>query len=366
MKVLFLPDYREANPYQRELADALRARGIVVTADPTRRRRIFPVLEAIRRHGRPHIVHVHWKEPYISGARTDVSRVRVIRTLAELRLVRAAGMGVVWTAHDLWRHDRPLEPLEADFTRSLVRVSGAVIAHCEAARAELVETLQLEAPEAAKVRVIAQGHYRDSYDDRITRPDARRRLGVPADAFVITFLGWVRPYKGVLELIEAFSELDEPRARLLIAGRSETDAFAADVERAAARDPRIATRMGFLPDDELQVYLNAADVVAFPFRAIFTSASVLLAMSFGRAVIAPRRGCIAETVDEAGAILYDPVDADGLRIALRRSMSADLEAMGAHNRARCAEFDWGRIADATLDVYRAVIRRPGRGVGAGG
>jgi len=357
VKVLFLPDYREANPYQRELADALGVRGVTVTADPTRRRRILPVLEAIRRHGRPHIVHVHWKEPYISGARTDVSRVRVIRTLAELRLVRAAGIGIVWTAHDLWRHDRPLEPLEATFTRSLVGLSGAVIAHCEAARSELVETLGLAARDAAKVRVIAQGHYRDSYDQGVTRGEARQRLGVPADAFVITFLGWVRPYKGVLELIEAFSELEEPRARLLIAGRSETDVFAAEVERAAGSDPRITTRIDFLPDDELQVYLNAADVIAFPFRAIFTSASVLLAMSFGRAVIAPRRGCIAETVDEEGAILYDPTDENGLRSALRRAMSADLDAMGAHNRARCAEFDWGLIADATVDVYRSVVSR---------
>ena len=68
------------------------------------------------------------------------------------------------------------------------------------------------------------------------------------------------------------------------------------------------SRLGFVPDDELQVYLRAADVVATPFLEILTSGSVLLAMSFERAVIAPRRGCVAETVGDDGGILYDADD----------------------------------------------------------
>jgi glycosyltransferase involved in cell wall biosynthesis len=88
---------------------------------------------------------------------------------------------------------------------------------------------------------------------------------------------------------------------------------------------------------------------------------VLLAMSFGRAVIAPRRGCVAETVDERGAVLYDADDPDGLPGALRQAMGADLEAMGRHNAERLPAFDWSRVAEATLDTYREVIarRRPG-------
>jgi glycosyltransferase involved in cell wall biosynthesis len=31
--------------------------------------------------------------------------------------------------------------------------------------------------------------------------------------------------------------------------------------------------------------------------------------------------------------------------------------MGVHNRARADEFDWGRIAEATLEVYRSVARK---------
>ena len=87
--------------------------------------------------------------------------------------------------------------------------------------------------------------------------------------------------------------------------------------------------------------------------------SVLLAMSFGRAVIAPRRGCVTDVLDEQGGILYDADDPQGLEGALRVAMTADTEAMGRHNATDLSRFDWSRVAEATRDVYEAAIRGSG-------
>ncbi|WP_242482112.1 glycosyltransferase, partial [Trichormus variabilis] len=62
-------------------------------------------------------------------------------------------------------------------------------------------------------------------------------------------------------------------------------------------EPNIKFIPGFVPSEKLQIYLNACDVVVFPYRDILTSGAVMLAMSFGRACIAPRKGCIAEVLD---------------------------------------------------------------------
>lgn len=354
MRVLFLPDYTAANAYQRELAQGLRALGVTVAAQPTGRRRLLPVLQAIRAQGRPDVVHLHWTEPYISGGRTEVSRVKAARTIVELRLMRKGGTPVVWTAHDLSRHDRPVDAREVRFNRELFRVSSAVIVHCEAAREALLESLELTAADAGRVRVIPHGHYLGAYRNDVPRDEARRRLGVTGEGSVFTFVGWVRPYKGVRELITAFRSVTGDELRLLVAGKPGSDEFAAEVTQLAAGDPRIKLDLGFVPDDDLQLYLNAADAVVLPYREIFTSGSVLLAISFGRAVIAPRRGCIGETLDAAGSLLYEADDSDGLRDALQRARNVDLEAMGAHNRERAGEFGWDRIAAATLEVYRSV------------
>jgi glycosyltransferase involved in cell wall biosynthesis len=354
VRVLFLPDYREANAYQRALAEALADLGVEVRADPTRRRRVLPVTEAVRRHGRPDVIHVHWTEPYIASGDT-LSRWKVERTLLELRTARRLGSRIVWTAHDLFRHDRLPDERERAFMRGLVGVSSAVIVHCASAVDALVEALGLAA-DRERVRVIPHGHYVGRYPDTLSRAAARSRLGLPAGARVVAFVGWVRPYKGVTELLEAFRRVDEATCRLLIAGRAVDAEYEARVRALAAADPRVRLALGFVPDDELQVYLRAADVVVAPFLEIFTSGSVLLAMSFGRAVIAPRRGCVVDTLDEDGGLLYDADDPAGLEAALRAALSADLDAMGRHNEASLERFAWPRIAASTLEVYESATR----------
>ena len=193
-------------------------------------------------------------------------------------------------------------------------------------------------PAADKIAIIPHGHYQGAYPDEVTREEARARLDLPDEAKVISFVGWVRSYKGVWELYEAFAALDEPDARLVIAGQAVDGAYAARLAAAAKGDERIHLSLGFVPDEDLQLYLRAADVVAAPFLEIFTSGSVLLAMSFERAVIAPRRGCVTDVLDEQGGILYDADDPQGLEGALRVAMDADLEAMGRHNGTDLSRF----------------------------
>jgi glycosyltransferase involved in cell wall biosynthesis len=240
--------------------------------------------------------------------------------------------------------------------RSLFDLADSVIVHCSAAAEALLRTLGVDDGSARdKVAIIPHGHYRGAYADEVSREEARARLDMPADARVISFVGWVRSYKGVWELFEAFTALTEPNARLVIAGEAVDGAYAARLTAAAKGDQRVRLSLGFVPDDDLQLYLRAADVVAAPFLEIFTSGSVLLAMSFGRAVIAPRRGCVTDVLDEDGGILYDADDPQGLEGALRVAMSADLDAMGRHNAADLSRFDWSRVAEATLEVYRAAL-----------
>ena len=74
----------------------------------------------------------------------------------------------------------------------------------------LLQTLGVDESGRSKIAVIPHGHYRGAYADRITREEARARLELPPQAKVVSFVGWVRSYKGVWELYEAFTKLDEP------------------------------------------------------------------------------------------------------------------------------------------------------------
>jgi glycosyltransferase involved in cell wall biosynthesis len=101
--------------------------------------------------------------------------------------------------------------------------------------------------------------------------------------------------------------------------------------------------------------MNAADVVVLPYAGILTSGTLLLAMSFAKAVIAPRIGCIPEVVDTRGAFMYEPGNGAALTGALQRALSADLTAMGLYNRRIVQEYDWDTIAARTREVYARAL-----------
>ncbi|HEY3187637.1 MAG TPA: glycosyltransferase, partial [Solirubrobacteraceae bacterium] len=216
------------------------------------------------------------------------------------------------------------------------------------------------------VFVIPHGHYLDAYrPTALDRPTARAALGLPRDGTVLLFLGNLREHKGLGPLLDAFGTLDRPDVHLVIAGRP----FSPDIgERLAARAramARVDVRPGFVPADQVAVYMRAANAVVCPFTSSLTSGSVVLAMSFARACIAPRLGCIPDTLAPDGGVVYEPDGPAALAAALRAAVdrTSELDAMGARNRATVARRDWSRIAEATLDVYRRCLtaRRPRSG-----
>ena len=146
--------------------------------------------------------------------------------------------------------------------------------------------------------------------------------------------------------------MDAPDVRLVIAGRPVGTTIETDLRAAAAGDARISLHLRAIPDDEMQLYLRACDAMVLPFRDVLTSGSAILAMSFGRAVIAPRLGCLPETLTDDAAILYDPTAPDALRNALTTALGADLVGLGEAAAQRAATLGWDDIATATAALYR--------------
>jgi glycosyltransferase involved in cell wall biosynthesis len=351
MRVLSLPDYSRDNPYQRLLAAGLAEEGVTSVGGRPGRRQPFPILLAWVRAGRPRVLHLHWTHEYLKG-RAGPTRINRLRFLGQLRALRRLGVRIVWTMHNLGGHEGSRHASEMAVHRELVGLADAVICHCAAAREAAIAAYGLGPTEAAKLHVVPHGSYVGAYPDAVSGEEARARLGVPAEGPVLLFLGAVRGYKGTDELVAAFAGIEDPSARLLIAGKPRGGEIEARLAAAAAADRRIVLALRYLADDELQVWLRAADVVVLPFRDILTSGSAILALSFGRPVVAPALGCLPETVPAAAGVLYDPDVPSALGEALRVALDGDLAAMGAAARGRAEELDWGSIAAATAGLYR--------------
>jgi len=199
--------------------------------------------------------------------------------------------------------------------------------------------------------VVPHGHYIGAYPHDIDETTARARLGLDADARVFLCFGQVRAYKGIPELLAAFRALRRSDVRLVIAGKPVDRAVADMVAAAAARDSRIVAHLAHVDDAEVQHYFEAADWVVLPYRDVLTSGSALLALSFERPVVAPRRGCLAELERSDGVLGYEPDAPNALALALAEAAHTDARAWRPRARAAARRFDWDGIARAYDRIF---------------
>ena len=350
IKVLMVPDATPGNPYQRQLAEALDRREVrVELANPAGK---LPLLSAVARQAPIRVLHLHWTHRLVVSDSALKSVLKGVRLLGELAWLRLRGVRLVWTAHNLLEHEQRHPRIELFFARFAERLYQHIIVHCDRARDAVVATYRIPPSRQDRLHTIPHGHFIDSYPNAIARAEARARLGLDPSAPLLLHFGQIRPYKGVFELLDAFESLEAPSAALMIAGRPWDDATAESLRARARRNPRVHLFLDFVPDEEVQIYLNAADVVVLPYRGVLTSGSAMLAMSFGRAVVMPRCGCAEEMLaGEQGAVLYEDASMS-LKQAIQQALSRDLASMGEHNRQRAERFGWDAIAWLTERAYR--------------
>lgn len=353
IKVLMVPDATPGNPYQRQLAAALDHRGVhVALANPAG---ALPLLSVVAEHAPINILHLHWTHRLVVANSRLKSVLKGVRFIMELAWLRWRGVRLVWTAHNLLEHEQRHPGIELFFGRLAEHLYHHIIVHCDQARRAVAETYRISPPRQPKLHTIPHGHFLDSYPNAVGQTEARTRLGLDPAGLLLLHFGQIRPYKGVFELLDAFESLEAPSVAVLIAGRPWDEATAEALRVRAQRNPRIHLYLDFVPDEEVQIYLNAADVVVLPYRGVLTSGSAMLAMSFGRAVVMPRSGCAEEMLaGEHGALLYDATgDGDmSLKQAMQHMLCRDLASMGEHNRKRAECFGWDAIAWLTERAYR--------------
>ena len=185
----------------------------------------------------------------------------------------------------------------------------------------------------------------------------RTRLKLKPEEKMVLYFGLIRPYKGVDRLIDAASFLPNG-VRVVIAGGCGEPLLGQLRERIAtssAKD-KILFLHGFVNNQDMSDYMEAADVVVFPYLHIYQSGALLQAMTFGKTVVVS---------DLAGFREYVQHDATGWvsNTSDPRAFAADIELLlndparaariGAGAKDACAhEFSWDRIArQITSKVY---------------
>lgn len=338
MTVGFLPWWPE-NPYQILLKQELNKQGVRVIGNPP-----LSLLRLLLGRDGLDVVHVHWPHGLYKNPRQFL---HVLIMLVAYRLLKN---NVVWTVHELDAYESHYPRIDAWFRAVLMKLCCRLFVHGEYTRHEVQARHGFVRP----IDIARHPSYIGWYKDEATREQARQKLGLPETALVYLFFGYVKPYKGVEDLIEAFRSVQESQAILLVVGKPLDEKIRNKIESLASADPRIRTSLGYIADDDIQYYFRAADVVVFPFRHTQTSGSLMLALSYGCPVIAPAIATLPEYIDADCGILFDPTHPENLERALSEAASAPLADMAKAARRQAESLKWEDMARVHLASYHAV------------
>ncbi|GAA3931681.1 glycosyltransferase [Luteimonas lutimaris] len=334
------------NPFQRLLYSRAAECGFA----------IVPTLQ-INQLGRVHwrgrsVLHLHWLTSVLKDVDTRrAAEVRIASFQSELTAWRAAGHKLVWSMHNVLPHDCLLPEAELALRRTLVEGVDAI--HV-LSRASVEEARKLYDVPDDKIFHTPHPSYEDWYANVDDPVSARLDLDLPAASFNVLFFGSLQPYKGVIELIDAFTRLRERhptrQLNLVIAGKPVDADYVERIHGAVLDNPAIRFIPSAMEERQIQVLFNAADVVAAPYRRTLNSGVAMLTATFRKSLVAPRAGGVYETFAKDPSLLYGSEPGDGLFEALERSLDHQVapeifdEILHSHHPARISKEFFSQLA----------------------
>ena len=265
--------------------------------------------------------------------------------------LRRRGTRVVLVCDNLVPHER--RPFDSAFTRWMLRQSDGYLVMSESVERDL-DRLKPRAPR----RRVAHPLYAQFDRGRWTRESARRHLGLEGD--VALFFGYVRRYKGLDILLEAWRRVRALRpATLVVAGEFYEDPAPSRRLAEAAGGVRLLER--YLPDEEVEAVFRAADVAVLPYRSATQSGVTHVAYALDTPVITTRVGGLAETVREGETgLVVPPEDPESLARAIVRFFAEGLsKKFSAGIESLKREHSWEVLAARTVELVDELA--PGRG-----
>ena len=306
----------------------------------------------------PGILHILWNNKLEYFDRTIL-----------MLYYKLLGKKIALTAHNVNQAKRDIQDslLNHLTLRIQYRLCDNIFVHTQKMKDELCQDFAV----AEKAVTVIRHPINNAFPDTgLTPAEAKRQLNVKADEKTILFLGRIRPYKGIEHLLAAFQQLAkrEAKYRLIIAGEPKkgSEDYLDEIREIANRDfgrREIIMKFQFIPDDQMELYLKAADVLVLPYKDIFQSGVLFLAYSYGLPVVAMDVGSFREEIVEGKTgFLCRPGDTADLARALETYFLSDIYRNLGTRRQEIKDYanrvhSWNAVADLTRTAYAEMVRR---------
>ncbi|WP_256546770.1 glycosyltransferase [Halobellus inordinatus] len=198
---------------------------------------------------------------------------------------------------------------------------------------------------------------------KIDKVDARKKLNIPADDFVLTFFGVMRAAKGVEFLLRALSEYKGDSITVILAGKP-VEVDKEQIQQGIQNDRiNMIPVLEFVPQDEIPLYFLAADAFVLPYQKSFgkfrTSGVFQKACGSGRPLIAPDFGTFSALVNKWDlGETFEPESEDSLCQAIETVVSDPDEVYNQESMLEYANSQtYEKLTEITVESYERVITK---------
>jgi glycosyltransferase involved in cell wall biosynthesis len=346
LKVLIASSYTSKNAYVRTIVNGLKGLCEVNCS----------IEEFWSSDSRFDIVHIQWPEELFYWAPLSSDDLKKLQD--RVRSWRERGAMIVLTRHNELPHKK--HALDRELYEFIFSAADGVIHLGEYSRRILGKT------DKANI-VIRHPSYVEDYISVDTH-DSRKRLHLPTKGRMFLSLGQIRSTEESDFLIEAFLQFRKKSkgsflvicnflnpARSISIRRNPFRRVLAEVKFILNKNllylKGVIIDSGLLGMDEVNLYMNAADVVVVPRLNTLNSGVVYLGFTYGKPVVGPRIGNIREALEENENILFSPGNTAELVSCLRYA-TANVSKLGVYNKMLAEKFSAPEeIASQHLNFY---------------
>jgi D-inositol-3-phosphate glycosyltransferase len=196
----------------------------------------------------------------------------------------------------------------------------------------------------------------DNYGEIITRDEALRKLNLDAGNSYLLFFGFIRAYKGLDLLLEAFADkrLINGKLKLIIAGEFyESDApYKAIIEkRKIGNDIILYDR--YIKEDEVALFFSAADLVVQTYRSATQSGVTQIAYHFEKPMLVTDVGGLSEIVPDGKCGYVVKPEPEAISEAIIDYFSNNRkESFIKGVKEEKAKFTWDQLTATIIDIYQ--------------
>ncbi len=269
-------------------------------------------------------------------------------------ILRWAGIPSFAVVHNALPHERHVG--DAWLSRVFLKACEGHVVMSDAVADDL---RPLRAPDAS-VRRIEHPVY-ERFGDPVSKGKARAALGLPMDAPVLLFFGFVREYKGLHVLLKAMPDVLEglPDAHLVVAGEPYDDPERyRQLIRSHGLSDRVHWYDDYIPSEAVPAVFCGADLVVQPYVSATQSGVAQIATHFEVPMIVTDVGGLAETIphEEVGFVV-PPEDPAALADSIIRFFDDDWKDRLVDG---VRDLKQRQHPDRLFEAIESLIAEPGR------